>query len=848
MSDPAKPLGVWSSLAGPWCLITTCGIVLATTAVLPADETGEDANAPGVAFFEAKIRPALVKHCYPCHSARSGKAEGGLLLDSRQAIRTGGDRGPAVVPGDVTGSWLFTAMSHTDPDLKMPPKAEQLPAAVLNDFRTWIGQGAPDPRVLATSVPRSTGIDFETARQFWSYQPPQPAALPNVQNGKWAKGELDRFVVAKLEAQGLAPSNDATPSTLIRRLHFDLIGLPPTSEVSEQFCNQVASVGMDAALAQQVDQLLALPQYGERWGRHWLDVARFAESSGKEANLTFPDAWRYRDYVIDCFNADVPLDRFLTEQIAGDLLPDENPAERARLLIATGFLALGPKHLDEANPDQFAADVVDEQIDTVSRAVMANSLACARCHDHKFEPYTMGDYYALAGIFSSTKTYFGTYVTPINRVGGDPLALPRAAGHQIFAKPMDAQKVQQLKQEWNTLQAEQAAGMAAVKKALAEGKDPGDVFTLTQALRIFWRSGAIEGQLETVDELGQPLPLAMGVLDQPQVADAPLLQRGEVDRHGEPVPRSVPQVFQVVTPPTMPRHQSGRLELARWLTDPAHPLTARVMVNRIWHNLFGSGIVRTVDNFGPSGERPSHPQLLDYLALRFVEEGWSVKRLVREIALSRAYRQASTYREDAFHIDPDNRLLWRANKRRLEAEAIRDAMLAVAGTLDHSRRVGSLVAEIGNRPVSLLGLDPKIPADLDDSRHRSVYLPVLRDRLPDVLDLFDFAEPSLVTGHRETTNVPVQALYLMNSSFVRNRAEELAVRAQPQFASDDAGGLQYLFQLCLGRLPTADEAHLALAYYRRGIKHAGDDRTRQQQVLVNYCQALLATAEFRNLD
>jgi hypothetical protein len=491
-------------------------------------------------------------------------------------------------------------------------------------------------------------------------------------------------------------------------------------------------------------------------------------------------------------------------------------------LIATGFLAVGAKNLDEGNALQFAADVVDEQIDAVSRAVMANSVACARCHDHKFDPFSMQDYYSLAGVFASTKTYFGTAVSPANRVGGDPLPLPRGAGLPILHQSITPQKVQELKDKLAALKAEK-------------------IKTLTDALRVFWTSGGIEGQLEKVDEEGKALPLAMGVLEREKMIDAPLLDRGEVAKPGKRMPRGFPKVIELSDVPPIPSHQSGRLELARWLTHPNHPLTARVMANRVWRHLLGAGIVSSVDNFGFSGERPSHPELLDHLALRFAGEGWSLKKLVREIVLSRTYRQSSTYREEAFRTDPDNRLLWRANKRRLEAECIRDAMLAVSGELDAGRPVGSLVGKlIGDRPISLIGLDTRLPQDLDGSLHRSVYLPVLRDRLPDVLYLFDFAEPSLVTGDREVTNVPVQALYLMNSPFVQARAKGLAERLLRE-TKNDRQRIRRAFLLCYGRAPEKEEINLAAAFLDKGEEN-------QEQVLTAYCQALLATAEFRNTD
>ncbi|MEX0818897.1 MAG: PSD1 and planctomycete cytochrome C domain-containing protein, partial [Pirellulaceae bacterium] len=818
-------------------------ITIASTSAVEstsAAEPAEAADAAGLALFESKIRPLLAQHCYQCHSVKSGTPEGSLLLDSRDAAREGGDRGPAIVPGKPEESLLLTAISHADTDLKMPPKKDRLPATVIHDVERWIKMGAPDPRD-ATAIPKSYSDNLEEARKFWALQTPVRRAPPPSRDASWPKSDIDKFVLAKLESSELTPSPDAAPETLLRRLHFDLAGLPPSPTASQAFLQRVETAGLDAALEAEVDSLLASERFGERWGRHWLDVARFAESSGKEANISFPYAWRYRDYVIDCMNGDVPFDRFLTEQLAGDLLPYDSDQERARLLIATGFLALGPKNLDEANGFQFLADLIDEQIDTVTRAVMGHSVACARCHDHKFDPYSMEDYYALAGVFASTKTFFGTFVSPANRVGGDPLVLPQQAEQPILHQGIPAQRVEALRAELAALQKEEQDGRAAVQRAIEAGEDPSEIFTLTDALRIFWKSGGIEGQLEKVDDQGEPLPLAMGVLDRDQMIDVPLLERGDINRPGDPVARRFPRVIELPESHDIPADQSGRLEFSRWLTHADHPLTARVMANRIWHYLLGAGLVRTTDDFGVTGEPPSHPELLDHLAIRLVDNGWSIKRLIREVVLTRTYWQASTYNEAAFEIDPDNRLLWRASKRRLDAEAIRDAMLAASGELEVRRPPGSLVGRvIGDRPISLIGLDARLPSDLDGSTHRTVYLPILRDRLPDVLDLFDFAEPSLVTGARDTTNVPVQALYLMNSPFVHARARALAARLA-QDAEGDEQRIQLAFARCFNREPAIDELQIAKEFF-------GANTTADEELLTSYCQALLSTAEFRNLD
>jgi hypothetical protein len=628
---------------------------------------------------------------------------------------------------------------------------------------------------------------------------------------------------------------------LLRRLYFDLIGLPPSPDELQEFLQRLDRESLDAVWVSVVDDLLQRPAYGERWARHWLDVARFGESSGKEANIAFPYAWRYRDYVIDCFQRDVPFDRFIVEQIAGDLLPADSPQERARLLIATGFLAIGTKNLDEANPLQFAADVIDEQIDTVSRAFIGQSIACARCHDHKTDPFPMDDYYALAGIFASTQTFFGTAVSPANRMAGDPLPLPVAAGQAILHPSISPQRVTELKKQLASLQQEREEGMRSVQEAIKTGQSTEDKFALRDALRIFWRSGAIEGELEKYDEHGQSLPLGMGVVDRKAIVDAPFLEAGDILQPQSPVPRRLPSGLGGTPRGGLPSDQSGRLQLAHWLADPAHPTTARVIANRIWLHLTGEGLVRTVDDFGATGERPTHPELLDYLAASLIDHQWSVRRLIRSIVLSRTYRQASTYEASAYAVDPDNLYHWRANKRRLEAEAIRDAMLAVSGELDLQRPLASLVArEIGDRPISLIGLDSKLPPDLDGARHRSIYLPVLRDRLPDVLATFDFAEPSFVSGQRDVTNVPTQALYLMNSPFVIQRAMALAGRLQQEVGEFDDRAVQWLYRYCLARDPTP--AELLLAKKFRANQAAGED------LLVSYCQALLSSAEFRYLD
>jgi hypothetical protein len=804
------------------------------------------ADSPArTAFFESKIRPVLVKHCYECHSVEAAKSKGGLQLDTKDGIRAGGDSGPAVVPGDPEKSLLLTAIRHTDPDLEMPPKKDKLPDAVIADFVTWIQSGAADPRESTAKTVERPPVDIDSGRKFWSYQKPVAPSLPQTKRSDWALRDLDRFILAKLEENDISPSVDAEPVTFLRRLYFDLVGLPPTPEQVSAFlaeCRQDSSfVIRQPSLERIVDDLLASPRFGERWGRHWLDVVRYAESNGRESNLSFPHAWRYRDYVIDAVNANAPFDRFITEQIAGDLLPAKDNEERARLLVATGFLAFGPKGLNEGNKAQFAADVADEQLDAVTRAVMASSVACARCHDHKTEPFSMEDYYALAGIFKSTKTFYGNWVDSENNNHGHLIRLPDLPGQVIPNKSIPAAQVQKLKDDLAKLNREEYEQKEYAIKAKKEGRDiSGEFFKMLQtAIRIYWTRGGIEGALERVDDQGRALPLCMGVMDQKKVADSKLYDRGEIAHPGKVVPRGFPQVIQVSA--TVSKKQSGRLELAQWLTSRDHPLTARVMANRVWRHLFGAGLVRTVDNFGFSGERPSHPELVDHLAIKFMDSGWSVKSLIREIVLSRTYRQDSTHRTDVFDKDPDNRFLWHMNKRRLDAEVIRDSMLAVSGLLDTSRRPGSLIAEIDGQSVSLIGFNSKVPSDLDGSHRRSVYLPVVRDHMPDVLEQFDVANPNLVTGDRDVTNVPLQALYLLNGAFVQEQAQSLATRVSKDKAARP-DQIQLAFLLCFNRLPDDRELKLTEAFFNAG---AASDA---EQPMAAFCQALLSSAEFRFAD
>jgi Protein of unknown function (DUF1549)/Protein of unknown function (DUF1553)/Planctomycete cytochrome C len=775
-------------------------------------------------FFETKIRPVLVTHCFKCHSSTAEKVRGGLRVDSREGLRLGGDSGPAIAPGQPDESPLLRAIRYVDEDLQMPPKGK-LPDTIVADFEAWIRMGAPDPR----SAPSSSTLDRASAdiakgRDFWSFRRPKKSEPPPVKRTDWARDDLDRFVLAALEARGLAPVADAGRVRLLRRITFDLIGLPPTPEELDAF---LADQSHDA-LAKVVDRLLASPRFGERWGRHWLDVARYAESSGK-TNFSYPQAWRYRDWTIASFNADKPYDQFVREQIAGDLLPAEDDRQRADQLIATGFLAIGSKAHDAENRGQFILDVVDEQIEATTRAFLGLTVACARCHDHKLDPIPQRDYYAVSGIFRSTQTCSGTLAGVFPNFNASPLIELPAAAKAPLAQP--------------SLTADQRAAMEGRVAALFRERDsipPGEM-NRDRLRRVNSQLATLRYRLAVDSPDGSPRAFAMGVRERDEVVDSPLYARGELDQPGEVVRRGLVRVLCDESSESIATG-SGRRELAVWLASPSNPLAARVFVNRVWLHLFGRGLVPTPDNFGAAGGPPSHPEMLDTLAVDFMAGGWSTKRLIRRIVLSRAYGLDSAYDPRNFEIDPDNTLVWRMSKRRLEAEAVRDALLIVSGRLATDPPVGSTVARMGEGLALFLRV-----AGLDASdTHRSVYLPVVRDQVLESLALFDFADPSLVTGARATTTGPAQALYFMNGPFVTRQAEALAERIRTG-EGNDVAHVGRAYRLVLSRPPTAKETERALVFLRDFAERASRV-TPKRESWSAFSQALLSSAEFRYLD
>ncbi len=803
-----------------------------------------------IQFFEKKIRPAIIEHCNKCHSEDGDKIKGGLVLDTRESSRRGGDSGPAVVPFELNESLLYTAITYEDSSLEMPPKYK-LDDEVIRDFKTWIEMGAPDPREPkeADETPQHyiSTIDVEEGRKHWAYQAPIKPNIPQPESSDWVKNPIDAFVAAARDKAELSPAPDADPHTLLRRLSFDLTGLPPAAEDIAPFVAAFRE-NPDKAISEAVDTMIDSPRFGERFGRRWLDVARYAESSGKEVNATFPHAWRYRDYVIDAFNADKPFDQFVTEQIAGDLIEAESEADRAENLVATGFLAIGTKNLNENSARQFRFDLVDEQIDTTTQAFLATTVACARCHDHKFDPIPMSDYYSMAGIFLSSDALYGTAEALQARHPSELVELPVAENtggeDKTLGEMIDLEfRLHASREQLANLQSE-------LRELRRSGNGDEATRLQLQALNIRRRLGIDEQILESFEDGGARKAYAMGMQDREEPFDSQILIRGEEDNPAEErAPRGFVQVIHTGDEEPIPSDQSGRLQMAQWITSPENPVTSRVFVNRVWSWLFGEGIVTTVDNFGTTGETPSHPELLDYLAIRFAELDWSVKELVREMVTSHTYRMSSEYSKEHFVKDPDNRLLWRANKRRLDAESIRDAALAVGGRLDLTRPDGSPVSEAG---VGFVGRNISEERINTETPHRSVYLPIVRSLLPDSLALFDFADPSLISGKREITTVPSQALYMMNSDFVIENADAMASLLFSEMKLRGPELARAAFVRAYSRPPTEEEVEETLTYVKEFLAAAKDSgippEKAGQLALTTFCQSLISSAEFRYLN
>jgi mono/diheme cytochrome c family protein len=711
----------------------------------------EKATPAQVEFFEKSIRPVLAEKCFNCHGPEKQKA--GLRLDARAALLEGGESGPVVVPGQPEKSLLIKAVRHAG-DLKMPPK-DKLADEQTQALAKWIEMGAPWPASVEVRPAVKSSSTFKVTpedRAFWSFQPIKDPPVPETQDKGWAKGAIDRFIFAKLGEKGLHTVAAADRRTLIRRAAFDLTGLPPAPEDVEAF---LADQSPDA-FAKVVDKLLMSPHYGERWARHWLDVARYGEDQAHTFEARkYPDGFRYRDWVVKAFNSDMPYDRFVTEQIAGDLIEGPGRADR---FAAPGYFALGPVYYGKA-----LADELDDRVDTLTRGFLGLTVACARCHDHKFDPIPTIDYYSLAGIFSST-SYKEYVITPDGEIDEKAISLPN-----------DQQK------------------KVKDKDKKAEPRRPA-VHSLTESKTI---------------------------------ANAKVNIRGNPQNLGEEAPRRFLTILAKDTPPPFTKG-SGRLELAQSITSTENPLTARVIVNRIWAHHFGRGIVSTPSNFGQLGDRPTHPELLDHLASRFMASGWSLKQLHRDILLSATYQAASASDADNASIDPDNHYLWRSNRRKLDVEVWRDAMLAVAGNLD---------ASLGG---------PSQDLSAAANRRRTLYGAVSRHNLDPLLRLFDFPDPNLTGDKRAVTIVPLQQLFVLNSDFMIQQAKALGTRLTANSNETDAARIGRAFLIVYGRPASQREIELGTQFLgSASLDGANSDALTPWQ---RYAQVLLSTNEFAFVD
>ena len=816
-------------------------------------------------FFETKIRPVLVEHCQECHAAGAKIVQGGLRVDHREGLLKGGDTGAAVVPGKVDQSLLIKALRHDE--IKMPPKGK-LADSVVKDFETWVTMGAPDPRVAERPATSRT-IDFVEGRKHWAFQPVADPSMPTVKDSEWPVDPLDRFVLARLEQTGLRPVADADRYTWLRRVSLDLTGLPPTLAEIDSFIRDNSPRACETV----VDRLLGSHAYGERWARHWLDLTSYADMIGTSNNVFAEHAWRYRDYLIESYRKDKPFDRFVREQIAGDLLPAASPQERAESITATGFLMVGDVEIVEPDKAKMEADHIDTQVSKIGTVFLGMTLGCVRCHDHKFDSIALPDYYGIAGMLRSSpathKIPFGVW-SLLNST-----ELPEVP-EQLVAR--------------QTLEAEHAEKLAAMKtdrdKLEAEKKPVNEELAqIEKAEKVAKTDGAAQPPSEPVaanqekkqsltrrrDELNEQtrklgtaiqhaeffqskVPKAFAMHDGDQPADMPIYIRGNPYAPGAVVPRGAIRVASWEKFPEIPAGQSGRLQLADWLADKRNPMTSRVAVNRIWQKLFGEGIVRSVDYFGTRGETPSHPELLDHLATRFMQNGWSQKQLIRSLVLSRTYRLSSTNEAATKQIDPDNRLLWRMNRQRLDAEALRDGLLTISGELQTSQGGPGLVLEEVENCGDLRqsGVNPPNYAHrksrVGQEFQRTIYLPVMRtsfnshDRLR---SFFDFVNPAQIAGQRSQTVVPTQSLFVMNNELFRQRANALADRLIAESPHPEAR-LNQLWLRVFNRPITPAEREDALAFLTQldATLETKDPLVRDSLRWQELCHTLLASNEF----
>jgi hypothetical protein len=741
---------------------------------LPEPDFGftEQPTPDQLAFFENKVRPVLVTHCYECHASKSKKLGGSLLLDSKAGIRKGGDTEPPVLPCDPENSLLLRAVRHQIPDLTMPPR-EKLPEEAVAVLEAWIRQGAPDPRTEDTfaALQAAQQAKLQAAREWWAFQPVKSDPPPAVKQTDWPTNAIDHFTLAKMEANGLAPAAPADKATWLRRVTFDLIGLPPTPGELDAFLQDNSARAKETVL----DRLLANPAYGERWGRHWLDVVRYADTAGDNSDYPIPQHHRYRDWVISAFNADLPYDQFVQKQLAGDLLATKDAQERRANIIATGYLA-NARRFGSRVEDYPHHLTIEDTLDNLGRAFLGLSLSCARCHDHKFDPISADDYYGLYGIFSSSRyPWPGIELDKRQRdfipLGNEALAL---------AKTRERDSIH-----------DSLGGLVKAKEQAAAGKQGKEAEALWKEVNTYKTALAkyVDGPRED----------AYAMAEAPRPADARVQLKGDPTKPQGVVKRRFPKVLGGQELPAE-EQGSGRKQLASWITDPQNPLTARVVVNRIWQGHFGKPIVPTPNDFGRQGKAASHPELLDYLARAFIQEGWSIKKLHRQILLSSTAGQSSMPSAAMLATDPTNQWLSCFPRRRLDAEAIRDSLLQLSGLLDNS--------PAGEHPFpgpSTWQFTQHNPFKaVYQTNRRSVYLMTQRTQRHPFLVNFDGADPSASTPLRTTSVTPLQALFFLNDPQFHEQAQGIARQAQTQAATDDAR-LRQAWRHLFSRDADADE-------------------------------------------
>ncbi len=798
--------------------------------ILASAAWAEDVKWPeptkeGLDFFESEVRPILANACYECHSAKSEKLKGDLLLDSWAGLSKGGSNGPAVIPGNPDKSPLIQGVRWEDKDFQMPPK-DKLPDQIRIVIERWVKMGAPYPRTDAPGTlakaggPKYTRMDVGEAKTKWQFQPVTNPPVPVVKNAAWSAHPVDRFLMEKWEAKGLLPPPAADKRSLLRRATFDLTGLPPTPQEMSAFLADNSPY----AFAKVVDRLLASPAYGERWGRHWLDVVRYSDTAGDSADYPVPEAHLYRDYVIDSFNADKPYNEFLKEQIAGDLLPAKSEAEHREHLVATGYLAISRRFGVQPQMEL----TIDDTIDNIGKGLLGLTIGCARCHDHKFDPIPAKDYYALYGIFNSTRYPFPgseNIKRPNNFV-------PLEGKEEVEKKLLPYKdKIAELDKAIKKIEDDRRAAM--------KGGDGAKTVTEFRKLQ----AEAERNREKFMDTLPK-VEMAYAVTEATP-RDEPVHIRGDASKKGEVVPRHFLSVLggEPLTPEQA--QTSGRLALAEWITDAKNPLTARVFVNRMWEYHFGKGIVATPNDFGKQSKPATHPELLDFLTAWFVRSGYSVKTLHKVIMSSRAYQMSCEEVPANAAKDGTNEWLWHFNRERLEAEEIRDAILAVSGELDRTRPGGHPFPPQDKWDFT----QHKAFAAVYDDNHRSVYQMTQRIKKHPFFGLFDGPDTNACTGERVVSTTPLQSLFLMNDAFLKTQSEKLAARLAKS-SMGDGPRVATAYWLAYQRGPTAEESQDALTFLNQfaGKLRAAEPNTpydqHSQEALAAFVRVIFASNEF----